>query len=73
MDDLLCLTYLRRLVINREMTPILQEVIFHQELGEKPSPTVLKELLTFLLFLKEWNRLELQDGILRKTIPSHIN
>ncbi len=73
MDDLLCLTYLRRLVINREMTPILQEVIFHLELGEKPSPTVLKELLTFLLFLKEWNRLELQDGILRKPIPSHIN
>lgn len=43
---------------------VLREVIFHLELGEKPSPTVRKEIPTFPLFLKEWNRLELRDGIL---------
>ncbi len=36
----------------------------HLELGEKPPPTVRKELPGLPYFLKEWNRLELKDGVL---------
>lgn len=36
----------------------------HLELGEKKTPTVKKELLGLLYFLKKWNPLELMDGVL---------
>ncbi len=44
--------------------PVLREVMSHLELGEKPPPTVRKELPGLPYFLKEWNRLELKDGVL---------
>lgn len=44
--------------------PVLQEVILHLELGEKPSPAVRKELPGLPYFLKEWDRFELKDGVL---------
>ncbi len=44
--------------------PVLREVMSHLELGEKPPPTVRKELPGLLYFLREWNRLELKDGVL---------
>lgn len=34
----------------------------HLELGERPSPTLRKELPGLPYFLKEWNRLEVKDG-----------
>lgn len=40
------------------------EVINEMESGEKPPPSVRKELPELCLMLREWNRLELLDGIL---------
>ncbi|XP_078787638.1 retrovirus-related Pol polyprotein from transposon 297 [Oryzias latipes] len=44
--------------------PNLQEIIHQLETGEKVPPTVRKELPDVSLLLREWNRLELQDGLL---------
>ncbi|KAL1269812.1 hypothetical protein QQF64_032101 [Cirrhinus molitorella] len=64
-DGLPVMPYLPQEIRDKQRAdPVLREVIFHLELGDKPSPTVRKELPTFPLFLKEWNRLELRDGVL---------
>lgn len=42
----------------------IREVIAQMELGEKTTPTVRKELPELPLLLREWNRLELHDGVL---------
>ncbi len=54
----------RNLCDEQRADPVNREVIFHLESGEKPSPTVRKELPDFPFFLREWNRLELKDGVL---------
>lgn len=44
--------------------PSLREVIFQMESGEKIPPTVRAELPELPLLLREWNRLELTNGVL---------
>lgn len=44
--------------------PVLREVMSHLELGERTPPTVRRELPGLPYFLKEWNRLELKNGVL---------
>lgn len=43
---------------------VLREIIHQLKTGEKPPPTVRKELPDLALLLRELNRLELQDDIL---------
>lgn len=49
----------------------LKAVIEHLESGDKPSPTLRQELPDLGLWLREWKRLELQDGVLYKTRQEH--
>lgn len=42
----------------------IREVIAQMEFGEKTPPTVRRELPELPLLLREWNRLELHDGVL---------
>ena len=42
----------------------IREVIHQMETGEKPPPTVRKELPELWLILREWSRLEMLGGIL---------
>lgn len=44
--------------------PALRVVIHQLETGEKVPPTAQEELLELPLLLREWNQLELKDGIL---------
>lgn len=44
--------------------PAIREVIFQLETGEKVSSTVREELSELPLLLREWNRLELENGVL---------
>lgn len=44
--------------------PVIREVVSFLESGEKPPPTVRKELPDLPFFLREWNRLELKGGVL---------
>lgn len=44
--------------------PVIREVVSCLESGEKPPPTVRKELPDLPFFLREWNRLELKEGVL---------
>uniref|UniRef100_A0A3B3DXT9 Gypsy retrotransposon integrase-like protein 1 n=1 Tax=Oryzias melastigma TaxID=30732 RepID=A0A3B3DXT9_ORYME len=48
--------------------PSIREVIAQLEIGEKPPPTVRKELPELPLLLREWNRLELHDEVLYRRI-----
>ncbi|KAG1939020.1 interleukin-1 receptor accessory protein-like 1-A [Pimephales promelas] len=44
--------------------PAIREVIYQLETGEKVSSTVREELPELPLLLREWNRLQLEDGVL---------
>ncbi|KAK7886001.1 hypothetical protein WMY93_025622 [Mugilogobius chulae] len=44
--------------------PALQEIIHQLKTGEKAPPSLREELPEFSLLLREWNRLELEDGVL---------
>lgn len=54
----------RDLCDEQRADPVIREVISSLESGEKPSPTVRKELPDLPFFLREWSRLELKDGVL---------
>ncbi|KAJ8356812.1 hypothetical protein SKAU_G00196060 [Synaphobranchus kaupii] len=45
----------------------LKAVIEHLESGEKPPPTLRKELPDVALWLREWDRLELRRGVLYRS------
>ncbi|KAJ8375581.1 hypothetical protein SKAU_G00061610 [Synaphobranchus kaupii] len=47
--------------------PDLKAVIEHLESGEKPPPTLRKELPDVALWLREWDRLELRRGVLYRS------
>ncbi|KAK7906795.1 hypothetical protein WMY93_015407 [Mugilogobius chulae] len=44
--------------------PALREIIYQLKTGEKAPPSVREELPELPLLLREWNRLELEDGVL---------
>ncbi|XP_037831364.1 uncharacterized protein LOC119616983 isoform X3 [Kryptolebias marmoratus] len=48
----------------QQADPAIREVIHQLETGEKVLPSVREELPDLPLLLREWNRLELVDGIL---------
>ncbi|XP_023191355.1 peroxisomal trans-2-enoyl-CoA reductase isoform X6 [Xiphophorus maculatus] len=48
----------------QQADPAIREVIHQLETGEKVLPSVREELSDLPLLLREWNRLELVDGIL---------
>ena len=44
--------------------PDLRAVIEHLQSKEKPSPNLRRELPDMSLWLREWNRLEMRNGVL---------
>lgn len=47
--------------------PDLRVVIEHKESGDTPSPSLRQELPNLALWLREWKRLELRNGVLYRT------
>ncbi|XP_033182627.1 uncharacterized protein LOC113168680 [Anabas testudineus] len=58
----------------QQADPAIREVIHQLETGEKVPPTARKELTELPLLLREWNRLELEDGVLyrRRQEDDHL-
>ncbi|RXN35846.1 Retrovirus-related Pol polyprotein from transposon 412 [Labeo rohita] len=44
--------------------PVIREVLTYLESGEKPPPVVRKEIPDIPFYLREWDRLEMKEGIL---------
>lgn len=51
--------------------PDLRVVIEHKETGDMPSPSLRQELPDLVLWLREWKRLELRDGVLYRARQEH--
>lgn len=52
------------LIENQRADPSIREVVCQLETGEKPPPTARLELPELSLLMREWNRLELKNGVL---------
>lgn len=52
------------LVEKQRSDPVIREVIMCLESGEKPPPALRKEYSDLPFYLREWDRLELVDGVL---------
>lgn len=52
------------LIAKQRSDPVIHEVIVCLESGEKPAPVLRKEYPDFSFYLREWDRLELMDGVL---------
>uniref|UniRef100_A0A3Q2ZCS5 Gypsy retrotransposon integrase-like protein 1 n=1 Tax=Hippocampus comes TaxID=109280 RepID=A0A3Q2ZCS5_HIPCM len=50
---------------------VLRTVIEHLESGSQPSPTLRQELPILALWLREWGRLALREGVLYRTRQEH--
>lgn len=44
--------------------PVIREVLIYLESGEIPPPVVRKEIPDFPFYLREWDRLEVKEGVL---------
>ncbi|KAI3351500.1 hypothetical protein L3Q82_020360 [Scortum barcoo] len=51
--------------------PDLRVVIEHKESGDMPTPSLRRELPDLVLWLREWKRLELKDGVLYRARQEH--
>lgn len=46
--------------------PVIREVLMYLESNEKPPPIVRKEIPDFSFYLREWDRLEMKEGVLHR-------